>query len=511
MSTNARWTGRLITMAAFTALSAGAVHAQPQGGGSQLPPPQFDPALTFAVGTPNPYGLAAADILDANGDPGQDGYPEIAVCGTGVNLFSQLTYCTDSPADPWIRIYHNKGASVRWDGTDGPDPDNDPDDPHDALELVLSINVANSCPGLWPTEIAFADVTGSGDPDLVLVGLDPDNASSHFGRLVVYENLGNGSFDTTPAANITTSVPLRAVVADDFDLDGDIDVIAAASNLPADWSCVEGEQDSIVVFANMLAQTQNFSFAQPPATQDLGVANDAAPADIASGDFYAYAPGTPLFDLATPNLGANSVTALTNLGNLSFDPDTIDPPTGCAWPYATLTAAKFGANSDWDFAAVDADDLFVDVFSGDGEGSFQSTCSSPYHLYPTGPYPLFANGIESGKIDNGPYPDIVVSLGIMERPAGDQPDWYGAVGILLGKGDGTMQSYSASEAYIFRADNPNDQNQPGAAGSVNVLVVDLDADGFDDIVIANHLYDGNNHTDTISVLVNALEVSGTGP
>jgi hypothetical protein len=43
------------------------------------------------------------------------------------------------------------------------------------------------------------------------------------------------------------------------------------------------------------------------------------------------------------------------------------------------------------------------------------------------------------------------------------------------------------------------------------MVVDLDADGFDDIVVANHLVDSGDDSDTISVLINSLEVTGGGP
>lgn len=473
--------------------------AQPSGGGGQLPPPVFEPSLVFTVNAGFPYGLASADILDANGDPGQDGYPEIAVAGMGVNWFDPYRWCGDEPASHHIKIYHNKGAVVAWDGTT----------PHDALELVQSISISLAAPGLWATELAFGDLTGDGHPDLVLVGMDPDDTESNLGRLLLFESLGTGLFDPSPREDIPTSVPLRGLAVLDMDLDGDLDVIAAANGIPAEWECSQASQDLVVKFKNLTYDNGGvFGFLKLPEADHAG----AIPGDIATGDFYAYASGTPLTDLVTPNPGSGAVSAVANLGNMSIAPHIIDPPTGCLWPYATLTAAKFGADNFWDFAAVDNNSLTLDVFAGDGDGEFVSRCASgPYPLYPTGTDFLYAHGVESGSIDNGPYPDLAVALGVHAKGFGAQPDWYGAVAVLLGKGNGSFQPYSSQRAYLLVADDISNPNQPLAYGSINVLVVDLDADGFDDLVVANHLVDDGDNSDTISVLINALEVIGGSP
>ena len=490
---------RFTTILVAVACGTGIANAQPPsgGGGAQLPPPVFDPALVFSVNVGFPYGLASADILDANGNPGQDGYPEIAVAGMGLNWFDEFRWCDDPPDDGrLIKIYHNKGATVAWDGAN----------PYDALDETQTIFIESVASGMWATELAFGDVTGDGNTDLVLVGMDPDNLNGVYGRLLVFENLGNGEFGTSPIVNIETSIPLRGLVVQDMDLDGDIDAIAAAAKISADWDCTQGSQDVVVKFQNLLFETDEFSLVQLPAADYTGT----APGDIASGDFYADAPGTPLMDFATPNPSASFIIGIANLGSMSIAPYSIDPPGGCVWFYSTLTAARFGADNDWDFAAVDGNDLFADIFTGDGNGGFVSTCGSgPYQLYPTGTPFLYAHGIESGSIDNGPYPDLVVALGIQKKGFEPVPDWYGAVAVLLGKSNGTFQTDSSQKAYIFLADNINNPNQPLATGSINVLVVDLDADGFDDIVVANHLV--GSEGDTISVLINSLEVSGSNP
>ncbi|MDQ7014526.1 MAG: hypothetical protein Q9O74_11610 [Planctomycetota bacterium] len=117
-----------------------------------MPPPAFDPALVFTVGVGFPYGLASADFLDADGNPGQDGYPEIAVAGTGVDFFNEFLLCDAEPIDNYVKVFHNKGATVAWDGPT----------PHNALGFKQAISIGDAAPGLWATELAFADVTGDG-------------------------------------------------------------------------------------------------------------------------------------------------------------------------------------------------------------------------------------------------------------------------------------------------------------------------------------------------------------
>ena len=499
---------------------AGVASAQ-TGSGDPLPliPPEFNAPVVFDVGVGNPYGLASADFPDADGNPGQDGYPEIAVAGTGTDLFSPHRNCADEPSGHSIKIYHNKGATVNWDGTDGPDPDDDPDNPYDALVETQTISIESAAPGMWAMELAFADVTGDQNgPDLILVGMDPDSSISAYGRLLVFENLGDGLFNTTPVVNTPVAAPLRGLVTADFDLDGDIDIVAAATQVPDEWYCSIEEQDVIVVFKNV---TNQFGFAfdlLPPV--DLGTADNAAPGDLALGDFFVDGPGVPLLDLATPNLAVPSVTSIENLDEMVFLPMTINPPGGCSagWHYITATGDRFGADAHWDFAAVDPNDLLLDVFSGDSTGTFVSTCNDLYPLFPTGGNGyefLFAHGVASGKIDNGPNPDLVVALG-NPNYLGLPPEnsiIRGGVAVLLGRGDGTFQiDDSTGYAYFFRADADTYPCEQRAVGSAKVLAVDLDADGFDDIVLANHLVLScdNNTPDTITVLINTLEVTGIG-
>jgi len=489
------------TALALWASGVGVASAQPGSGGGALPAPVFNPPVHFTTDVRFPFGLASADFLDANGNPGQDGYPEIAVAGAGVDLFEpEQTDCTYSPLDHYIRIYHNLGAdpNFAWDTN-----------PQNALEEVQVLNIGDADPEMWAMELAFADVTGINGPDLVLVGQDPNVPPSGSGFLVVYKNNGDGTFNSTPQVWHTT-VPLEGLVVRDFDLDGDIDIIASSSNLHDDWFCSTSEQDAVVVFENTTQfPFNNLTFVVHPAL-DLGIPGDLAPGGIATDDFDALFPGQPLLDLVTPNPKSTSITQATNTGNLIFVPDTQNPPPGCDPNGQLVTAAsnRFGADLNWDFASVHIfsdpnQPVYIDVFHGDGQGSFTNPCDE-YTLQtpPNGGLTLMqAYGIDTGSIDNGPYPDIVA--GTWGSSLNSRNAILDLIGIFLGKADGTFQMDTAAQkAYLL--DNGTPGNIPA-----NVMVVDLNADGFDDIVVADHLYKSDT-LDTITVHINALSVS-SGP
>ncbi len=509
-TTPSGWCGAMLAVAVLWVLGAGVASAQLNGSGGQLPAPVFDPVLVFDVGeiddddgfdfgAVNPYGLASADFLDADGNPGQDGYPEIAVAGTGVSIIDPATtWCGNSPGEHYVMVFHNRGATISWDGTNG-------DNPLHALFLVDILPIHIAAPGMWAMELAFADVTGINGPDLVLVGMDPDIS---IGYLLVYENLGNGSFKSVPKVWPTT-VPFRGLITADLDLDGRIDIAASSADLPEEWDCSTAEQDIVMVFRNVTIDPQNLLF-DPPISVDLNTPSNRAPGDLALADFTALAPGQPLLDLATPNPGADGITAITNLGMMNFVPNTVSPPTGCEWRYVSAVGARFGADPHWDIVAVHTDEpsnnpedwrIYVDLLQGDGLGSFQSPCDTPpgYQLDTQGANPeLHAHGIDSGFIDNGPYPDVAVA--IWRLPFNLASDSH--VAVLLGKGNGTLQAASDEQAYLFNTEGTH---------TINVMLVDLNADGFDDIVAANHWHDIALKRDTISIFINSLEVTGSGP
>ena len=439
------------------------------------PVPKFEDPVIFPAEVGSPYGIASLDFLDASGQPGQDGFPEIAVAGSGVYL---VDGCGDDPVDHRIKIFHNTGT---WDTN-----------PAGALVEKQLLDVIGDFK--LATELAFADVTGVNGPDLVLLGYSPTFGE---GYLWVYANKGDGDFKATPVEFKTSATTLRGLVTADLDGDGDIDVAAAGSNC-------DGGDDVFIVFVNETITPGIPVFVAQD--EHLAIANGTAPGDIVVGDFYNFSPGAPLLDLVTANPLSPSYSKVRNLGNLQFVPTTVDTNQNCApaWGFITAASGKFGTDSWWDFAGVDDDDLYLGIFKGNGIGVFTSFCDDPalgYSLFPPPEHTILrAHGIDSGNINGGPGTDLVVALHVVAIPQNghDAPDWPSAVAVLVGFADGTFQVPSAQQAYIFRTDNVAGL---GGGGSALVELVDLDADGFDDIVVTNN-YEESSGGYNISVLIN---------
>jgi len=466
------------------ACGAGVASAQPGGGEPQQLLPKFWPPVVFDLtGIGGPYGIASADFLDANGNPGQDGFPEIAVAGAGGGVF--FSDCNSLPTDHDIRVLRNTGS---W----ATDPS------HGLVQHGEPLEIAPPNNDIWASELAFADVTGVNGPDLVVLGYDPVVGA---GYLFVYQNQGDGTFAPHGIPWTTSEVTLRGLVTADFDLDGDIDVVAAGS----DCDGTGGPSDKIIVFENRLVQDDEFDF-RVNLSVDLNIPGGYAPGDLVAGDFYPYSPGQPLPDLATPNPLAASISTAANFGSLNFIPVTEPAPSGCSWAFVTAASGRFGSDSEWDIAGVLPESLFAGVFRGQGSGSFESYCANPtlgYQLFPPDFQKLHAHGIDAGEVNGAPYLDLVVALR-QDEVQGVGPEWHGAVAVLLGKSNGTFQAPSATQAYVFPAFDPDNPDQSLVAGTALVEVVDLNADGFDDIVVTN------NESENISVLINKLVVTSPG-
>ena len=75
--------------------------------------------------------------------------------------------------------------------------------------------------------------------------------------------------------------------------------------------------------------------------------------------------------------------------------------------------------------------------------------------------------------------------------------------VLLGLGDGTFQQPATNSGYLYSVEppggNPNEARNP-----IQVKIVDLNQDGFGDLVASN------SFTDNISVLISTMIVA-SGP
>ncbi len=152
------------------------------------------------------------------------------------------------------------------------------------------------------------------------------------------------------------------------------------------------------------------------------------------------------------------------------------------------------------------------ILRGNSRGQFAYDCdinpndpfSSPsaYFLTGSGCYPcgaqtetLFTGGIATGHLNGGTKPDIAASACASH------------VAILLGKGDGTMQFDCPNGAYYPTIDPPG--ANVSAAVVIRLLIVDMNQDGFGDIVTVNNDVGGpTGQAPYVSVLLNQLSVGG---
>ncbi|HRQ73316.1 MAG TPA: VCBS repeat-containing protein, partial [Phycisphaerales bacterium] len=248
-------------MAAVLAMLLGLLAVPDEASGQSEPVPQFKAAVKFDSFVTYPYGMAVADVMDADGNPGQDGYPELAVVGAGWDLLA----CGGDASGGLIRVFRNTGT---WQT-----------DPANGLVAHWATIIPNSL----ATEVAFADVSGVNGPDLVVLALYGGG-----GVLYVFTNQGDGTFSHDPVLWHVPGSPMRGLAVADVDNDGDLDVIAAVNECPAG-----DPRNRIVVFENT-SDPQIGLIAFVPQTITLDIAGDVAPGDVAVGDFFALAAGQPL-------------------------------------------------------------------------------------------------------------------------------------------------------------------------------------------------------------------------
>ncbi|HZW09948.1 MAG TPA: VCBS repeat-containing protein [Phycisphaerales bacterium] len=445
-----------------TALAGGAVSAR----GERVP--RFEHPIVIASHSGStwagrPYGLAAADFLDAAGAAGQDGFPEVVVVNSGGDLLA-----CEPAAWGLVSVFWNTGA---WSSGEP------------GLVLVQEVSVA---PGLG-TEVVITDIDGRDGPDLVVAATQWVQRGPDAG---VYIALNDGVGAFNPAAKHPMPLSLMGLGVTDIDADGRADDVVGATadcpppdGVPLDFVWVK-LGDGAGGFVN-----------QWPIR--LGSPSEAAPVDLALADFVER-PGPVLPDLVTANPNADAYWVVENLGSGRFRPFTVLKPDACLgdWGMRTIACADINGDGRADFAGVAG--LYAQVFLGDGAGGFTSHCDNPglrsrLRDEDEAP-PTFAHGLCIGDLNGGAGLDVAVAMRNLAVGRSE-------VALLLGRGDGTFHTPTPDRAYVYSVDG--DSGDPDdVAAPVCVEITDLNADGFGDIVTTNH------YSDTISVLINGGVKSG---
>ena len=258
--------------------------------------------------------------------------------------------------------------------------------------------------------VAVADLNGDGKPDMVAANwaLNSDNSAGIVGVL-----LGNGDGTFQPAVGYGTGGFIADFVAvADVNGDGKPDIIVANH-------CVEMSCDVQTGNVGVLLSNGNGTF-QPAASYNLDdIPQSVAVADV-NGD------GKPDLLVAVDS----GISVLINNGNGTFTLETTYPSGGET--ATSVAVADVNGDGKPDLLVTNHGDGSsssgsVSVLLGNGDGTFQPGVS-----YSSGA--IYTDALAIGDVNGDGKIDLVVASQYTNAATA------GAVGVLLGNGDGTFQT-----------------------------------------------------------------------
>ena len=288
-------------------------------------------------------------------------------------------------------------------------------------------------------DIVAADFDEDGDADLALP--HSGRIGSEIGNtVIVYANDGTGSFSLSGTFLVQTQ-PL-GIATGDFNADGHIDLVAGSSEF--------GIQHVSVLIGN---GDGGFATQTPVLVGDV-------PGHVATGDFNQ----DGFDDLAVESL--SELMIVVNDGNGGFLPPVMLTEPGLLDPLiGVITVADVDGNGTLDLLAgmhqnsgpQEADEVVL--YSGNGDGTFESPEYMDFMSYATTPESLVAADLD----DDGDI-DIVLC------------DWSGRTGdgIVTAFNDGSGQ-YSGFH------------HVPAGQGTQDLAVADIDGDGTLDVLSADRM------------------------
>ncbi len=356
------------------------------------------------------------------------------------------------------------------------------------------IKSADYAVGANPDAITVGDFNGDGKPDLAVTNQNCNNTCG-LGTMSVLLNGGDGTF--MPAVTYGTGIDPVSIVAGDFNGDGRTDLAVANA-----ISTVKSGAGTVTIFSNS-GDGKFLRSGEYPAGSGVG---QLAALDLAGG-------GNP--SLAVTNFtalnGVNAVSILRNMGDGTF---ALPQPYLVGKAPSWVAAADFNRDGIADLAVVNAGDSTVSILLGRSDGTFASKVDYPVAFTP--------HRLVAGDFNGDQILDLAVSASTNVTDGG-------AVSMLLGRGDGTLQpavSYDTGnnpwslatgdfnhdgklDVMFINGDVnrvsillgngdgtfPSYKSYSCSGDAVAIAVVDLNGDGSPDLAMVNQ------SSNTVSILV----------
>jgi Bacterial Ig-like domain (group 3)/FG-GAP-like repeat len=342
--------------------------------------------------------------------------------------------------------------------------------------------------GVSPSIIGVGDFNGDGIPDLAIENAGDNSISIMLGN-------GDGTFTQAPTSpiigaggtspcEIVTIQSNCAIVVGDFNDDGVAD-LALTNRIDNTVIILKGNGGgSFTPFGPPIGGFNNpealkIGDFNNDGVQDLAVANaddntisillgngdgtfkPAIDSQVGSFPFFlavADFNGDGIADLAVVNGNDDTVTLLKGNGDGTFTPFPASP-LQVGDGASPIVAADFNGDGQVDLAVANFTDNNVDIFLGNGAGTFTSQPAIPVGLNPFSMTALDYNG--DGITD--------LAVGNYHRYTSTDP---GTMTLLIGNGDGSFSQAALSP--IIVGQYPND-----------VVAADFNRDGKPDLAIPN--------------------------
>jgi Bacterial Ig-like domain (group 3)/FG-GAP-like repeat len=327
------------------------------------------------------------------------------------------------------------------------------------------------------SSVSVGDFNKDGIPDLaVMIPCRGRNHCTGGGLVNFYSGDGTGNFAYVVTVELKTRINGPAVVTDFYD-DGNLEVVVPT--VSKGLALVTSQSVKYYDVGRWISAVQ---FADVDGDGKLDMLLSDGSLEIyhgnGAGDFTKIGslPGiNGTFLLADFNGDGKLDVAATDSGVnvfLGTGNGTFQPAVHTDGPFTSLAAADFNRDSKLDLIAGTWESPFVTVLLGLGNGTF-----TPQPSYITGQY--YSGMVIAGDFNRDGNSDVAVADACWV--AGWPCDSNGAVTILLGNGDGTLQiptSYDAGGRVCFGKFCPHD---------MFLAAADLDGNGATDLIAANQV------------------------